>query len=559
VHDRDAHEVLISDHAARRIEVDPARAGNVDLNPGMGVAAGDTVVVVIVIGKMQISGYEPRGDPKRAQSRNHEHRKVATASAREFQGPDRILSSFLVPRHMLECAPDRLRHVDEKRAGVGRSVAAEEPGGPAIEFGGRGQRRDEAREAGPVFRRVGKWMDPGKIRDIGCAEASRRVVDQNGACDPQLRGPVRELGGRDMIAEYIPGPGELAWLGRDFELGFKHFLVTVIARTQHHSVLAERDWLLVVICRDVLDGEIRHEQFYNGANPEICIFRAKSRAHVSPMRSSFPGAGMRLNEMPDSLLAADEPAPVTVHNENGPSPFLIVADHAGNSIPRALGRLGVPETECERHIAWDIGIGAVCRLVADALGATLVQQNYSRLVIDCNRTPGSETSIPEISELTPVPGNMGLSEGQRAARVRGIFKPYHDRIETELDRRRQASRPVALIAMHSFTPVFKGVARPWHAGVLYNRDPRFAQLLIALLKREDGLVIGDNEPYSVTDASDYTIPVHGERRGLHHVAIEVRQDLITGDKGQWAWGRLLGRLLPRVYWELVAAEALRPA
>ena len=260
-----------------------------------------------------------------------------------------------------------------------------------------------------------------------------------------------------------------------------------------------------------------------------------------------------MNEMPESLLAADEPAPVTVHNENGPSPFLIVADHAGNSMPRSLGRLGVPETECERHIAWDIGIAAVCRLVADALDATLVQQNYSRLVIDCNRTPGSETSIPEISEFTPIPRNTGLSEEQKSAREREIFRPYHDRIETELERRRQAGRPVALIAMHSFTPVFMGVARPWHAGVLYNRDPRFAHLLMALLKREAGLVIGDNEPYSVTDASDYTIPVHGERRGLHHVAVEVRHDLIADDKGQRAWSPLLARLLPQAYQELVAA------
>ena len=263
--------------------------------------------------------------------------------------------------------------------------------------------------------------------------------------------------------------------------------------------------------------------------------------------------------MSDSLLAADEPAPVTVHNENGLPPFLIVADHAGNSIPRALGRLGVPETECERHIAWDIGIAAVSRLVADALDATLIQQNYSRLVIDSNRPPGAETSMPEISEATPVPGNIGLSEGGKAARVREIFRPYHDRIESELDRRRQAGRPAALIAMHSFTPVFRGVARPWHAGVLYNRDPRFAHLLMALLKREEGLVVGNNEPYDVNDATDYTIPVHGERRGLHHVAIEIRQDLIAGDQGQRTWAALLARLLPRAYQELVAAEALGPA
>ena len=262
-----------------------------------------------------------------------------------------------------------------------------------------------------------------------------------------------------------------------------------------------------------------------------------------------------MNEMPGRLLAADEPAPVVVHNENGPSLFLIVADHAGNSMPRVLGRLGVSKAECERHIAWDIGIAAVCRLLADALDATLVQQTCSRLVIDCNRVPGSATSMPEISELTPIPGNIGLSDRQKTARVQEIFQPYHDRIAAELDRRQRSGRPTTLIAMHSFTPVFMGVARPWHAGVLYNRDPRFAHLLMALLKREAGLVVGDNEPYSVTDASDYTIPVHGERRGLHHVAIEIRQDLITEAKGQKEWSGLLARLLPQAHEQLSRPEA----
>ena len=266
-----------------------------------------------------------------------------------------------------------------------------------------------------------------------------------------------------------------------------------------------------------------------------------------------------MNEIPNSLLAADEPAPVTLHNENGLSPFLIVADHGGNVIPRALRGLGVSEAERRRHIAWDIGIAAVSRLVADALDATLIQQNYSRLVIDSNRPPGSKESIPDISEATPVPGNIGLSENGKAARVRDIFWPYHDRIESELDRRRQAGRPAALISMHSFTPVFMDVGRPWHAGVLYNRDPRFAHLLMALLKREEGLVVGDNEPYDVNDATDYTIPVHGERRGTHHVAIELRQDLITSDQGQRIWAALLARLLPLAYRELVAAQPLSPA
>jgi predicted N-formylglutamate amidohydrolase len=254
-----------------------------------------------------------------------------------------------------------------------------------------------------------------------------------------------------------------------------------------------------------------------------------------------------MNEMPEALLAADEPAAVSVENANGKSPFLLVADHAGRLIPRALGRLGVAETDLDRHIAWDIGIAGLCRLLADALDAMLIQQNYSRLVIDCNRPLAAPTSIPDISEHTPIPGNAGLTAANRAARANAIFWPYHRRIEAELDRRRQAGGATALIPLHSFTPVFKGAARPWHAGVLYNRDPRFAHRLLALLNAEDGLFVGDQAPYLVTDATDYTIPVHAERRGLHHVAIEIRQDLIADAAGQRAWADRLARLLPRAY------------
>jgi predicted N-formylglutamate amidohydrolase len=257
------------------------------------------------------------------------------------------------------------------------------------------------------------------------------------------------------------------------------------------------------------------------------------------------------------LLMAGEPAPVMVHNGDGTSPFLIVADHAGNIIPGALASLGVAKSETERHIGWDIGVAAVSRLLADALDATLVIQTYSRLVIDCNRPPGSPTSIPEISELTPIPGNLGLSDRQKATREREIFWPYHAAIEAELDRRREARRPAVLIAMHSFTPVFLDVARPWHAGVLYNRDPRLAHLVMALLKREADLTVGDNEPYTIDDTSDYTIPVHGEQRGLHHVAIEVRQDLIVHPAGQQAWAARLAALLPQAYRQLAVPSPAR--
>jgi predicted N-formylglutamate amidohydrolase len=259
-----------------------------------------------------------------------------------------------------------------------------------------------------------------------------------------------------------------------------------------------------------------------------------------------------MNDMTQPLLAADEPPPVSVHNAGGASPLLLVADHAGNAIPRALGRLGVAAPDWERHIAWDIGIAGVGRMLADALGAMLIRQNYSRLVIDSNRPPGTPASIPEVSELTPIPGNVDLSDAEKEMRAREIFRPYHERIEAELERRRQAGRAAALIALHSFTPVFKGAARAWHVALLYNRDPRLARRLLALFQHEHGLVIGDNQPYFVSDTTDYTIPVHGERHGLPHVLIEIRQDLIAEESGQRKWVGILARLLPKAYKELAA-------
>lgn len=247
------------------------------------------------------------------------------------------------------------------------------------------------------------------------------------------------------------------------------------------------------------------------------------------------------------LLAAGEQAPFTVYNADSGSPFLLVADHAGNAIPRALGRLGVAAQDLRRHIAFDIGIASVARLLADALGAVLIQQNYSRLVIDCNRPPGMPSSTPEVSELTKIPGNAGLSDTDKAVRAKEIFYPYHERIDTEIKRRWRVRIPAVLISLHSFTPSFKGVARPWHVALLYNRDPRLSRHLLALLKSEQGLVVGNNEPYVVSDSTDYTIPVHGERMGLPHALIEIRQDLIAEERGQHAWALRLARLLPKAY------------
>ena len=273
-----------------------------------------------------------------------------------------------------------------------------------------------------------------------------------------------------------------------------------------------------------------------------------------------------MDEVNSRLLAPDEPPAFAVEHAQGRSPFFLSAEHAGNQLPRRLGDLGLGPLERERHIAWDIGIAELSRLLADRLDAFLILQIYSRLVIDCNRSPGVDSSIVTLSELTPIPGNRHLDPGEREQRVREIFAPYHDRIAAELDHRMRARIPTVLIAMHSFTPAFKGVSRPWHIGVLYNRDPRFGQIFLNLLRAEGDLVVGDNEPYSISDETDYTIPVHGERRGIPHVELEIRQDLILDAAGQTAWADRLARLLPIAYDRLgssiqshpTGGEATRP-
>ena len=258
------------------------------------------------------------------------------------------------------------------------------------------------------------------------------------------------------------------------------------------------------------------------------------------------------------ILADDDPPAFTVEHENGISPFLFTCDHAGSLLPRRLGSLGLLRFELERHIAWDIGAAAVARRLADALDAFLILQTYSRLVIDCNRTPGTPSSIAELSEFTEVPGNKSLTKEEAAARAREIFHPYHQRIATELDARAKIRRPTVLVAVHSFTPAFKGVARPWQVGVLYNRDPRFGRILNDLLRAEPGLCFGDNEPYAISDETDYTIPVHGEQRGIPHVEIEIRQDLIADEAGQAAWAARLAGLLRRGYDRLVEDRGTAP-
>lgn len=253
-----------------------------------------------------------------------------------------------------------------------------------------------------------------------------------------------------------------------------------------------------------------------------------------------------------ALLGADDPAIFSVHRAQGASPFLLLADHAGQQVPRALADLGLPQAELDRHIGWDIGIGGTTRALAERLDAWAIEQTYSRLLIDCNRPLVSPTLIPEVSDHTVVPGNAGLSPAQRQQRIDAIHAPYHARIDAELDARRDAARPTVLVMMHSFTPVMNGMQRPWHAGVLYHQDTRFAHALLQALRDEGDLVVGDNEPYSVNSSSDYAVPVHGEGRGLVHVELEIRQDLIADTAGQQAWAERLARIFSALQPQLMA-------
>ncbi len=242
------------------------------------------------------------------------------------------------------------------------------------------------------------------------------------------------------------------------------------------------------------------------------------------------------------LLSPGDPEPVIVQNTGGSSSHVLVCDHAGRGVPRRLERLGLAEPELVRHIAWDIGAGAVASLAGRALDACVVKQAYSRLVADCNRHPQSPDLAAPISDGTVVPGNADLSPDQIADRVADIHAPYHAGIEAVLDRRAAEGRPATLVSVHSFTPSMNGADRPWHVGVLHGGESALSKHMLTLLMAEDGLVVGDNQPYELCEV-DYTIPRHAQGRGLDYLELELRQDLIADAAGQARFAALLSRLL----------------
>ncbi len=243
------------------------------------------------------------------------------------------------------------------------------------------------------------------------------------------------------------------------------------------------------------------------------------------------------------LLGPGDPPPFTVHNEGGRTPLLLLCDHASRAVPRLLGDLGIGDAELSRHIGWDIGGLEAALALSEALDAPLVASGYSRLVIDCNRWPGGEGSTPEVSDGTRVPANVGLTREQVEARADACFWPYHREVDRQLDRLAGAGRQVALLVVHSFTPVMAGFERPWHVGVLWNDDPRLPEPLLAELRRDASLVVGDNEPYSARASYEYTLTAHARPRRLPHCSLEVRQDLLATPAQAREWGR---RLAPAI-------------
>ena len=243
------------------------------------------------------------------------------------------------------------------------------------------------------------------------------------------------------------------------------------------------------------------------------------------------------------LLRPGDPPPFSVFNEQGQAPLLLLCDHASKAVPQALGDLGIPASELARHIGWDIGGLDAAIELAKTLDAPLVSSGYSRLVIDCNRWPGGEGSTPEVSDKTVVPANKGLTKEQVDARAAACFWPYHREVDRLLDAMTEGGRQICMLVMHSFTPSMNGFDRPWHVGVLWNDDPRLPEPLLAELRGDESLVVGDNEPYSARASYEYTLTAHARPRALPHCSLEVRQDLIGTTEAARAWGR---RLAPAI-------------
>jgi predicted N-formylglutamate amidohydrolase len=244
---------------------------------------------------------------------------------------------------------------------------------------------------------------------------------------------------------------------------------------------------------------------------------------------------LRENELPVSMTDGED-HPFLLVNASGASPIVLVCEHAGNRLPKALGDLGLTPAELNMHIAWDIGAEGVARLLSKLLDAPLALQRYSRLAYDCNRPPESPSAIPEISETTVIPGNKNLTADQKLQRIRGIYRPFHQGLSDVLDARAAEGRKSALVTIHSFTRIYKGRDRSVELGLLHDRD---AAMALQLIKAFANVKAQLNEPYGPKDGVMHTTALHADARGLRSVMIEIRNDLIAAPRGQQEWAQRL--------------------
>jgi predicted N-formylglutamate amidohydrolase len=237
-----------------------------------------------------------------------------------------------------------------------------------------------------------------------------------------------------------------------------------------------------------------------------------------------------------TILAEGEGHPAILVNENGSSPIVLVCEHASNTVPKSLGTLGMSDEDLRRHIALDIGAEGVSRILSKLLDAPLIMQRYSRLVYDCNRPPEADGAMPEVSEFFEIPGNKNLLPAARLARKQEISRPFHRALEEFLDKRAAERRLTIPVSIHSFTPVYKGVERNFDVGFLFDRDNWLANLLIKAFPKDKARL---NEPYGPKDGVMYLMNLHASPRGLKHVMIEIRNDLIANHTGQNTWANHL--------------------
>ena len=238
--------------------------------------------------------------------------------------------------------------------------------------------------------------------------------------------------------------------------------------------------------------------------------------------------------------------PYRLVNEAGSAPMVLICDHASNRVPPGYGDLGLGSAEFARHIAWDIGAAAITEIVAQRFDAPAILSTVTRLLVDCNRGFEDPNLTPAVSDGTEIPANRCVSQEERETRWRTYHQPYHAAITHAIDGKLASGRGPMVLSIHSMTPTLRGIARPWQITVCWDDDQRLSAPMLDALRAHSGIVVGDNEPYRLDPAEDYSVPHHATRRGLKHLMIEFRQDEIADKAGQQRWAKLFGDCLEQV-------------